>query len=233
LTSCRRRGGGDSFALLTARGPRVALHLGSRRDLIRAAAQKLNTPTPGRSRGQAVVDALLEASTWLQPPQSGDSVLLLAMRMEGRHKGSVSSLRRALAAGRIRLFGFQFGPPAFGDAQMGYANYEFTVSNGMLSLSTRTGGVAAAENTVVYTGPNQYKLTDETLGQLRRAAEQMYNAITKYYVVQPSSVGPHTTISLSPAFEGRLPPAVLLYPRDLPRCSSPPAASPKGNGTGR
>jgi hypothetical protein len=217
----------DSFALLTARGPRVALRLGSNRGIIEAAAEKLNAPTARRSGGQAVLDALLEASTWLQPPQSGDSVLLLAIRIEGRHKASVSSLRKALAAGRIRLFSFQFGP-TFVDDLKASGNFEFSVSNGIPSLSARTGGVAVVEKPDVY----QHELAEE-LEQVRHSAEQMYSAITEYYVVQPGSIDAHLTIGLSPGPEQRLPPAVLLYPRNVPRCSNPPAANPKASGTVR
>lgn len=221
--------GEDSFALLTARGPRVALPPGSRRETIEAAAEKLDSSIRGQSDSEGVLDALLEAATWLQPPRPGDSILIVAMRIEGRHKVSVSKVRAALRAGRIRLFGFQMGPAAVADPKMYWDDFAYSLSNGMLSLSRTSGGVAVFENTQ----EREYRLTQDDLKHLRDAAEQMYNAITEYYVLELSSVTPHLGISLSPEFQKRLPPAVLLYPRDVPGCSRRAAASPKGNGTGR
>jgi len=210
----------DSFGLLTARGPHIALRLGSQHSLIEEAAEKLSAPAAGRARSEAVLDSLLEATRWLEPPKPGDSIILLAMRLEGRHKVAASSVRKALETGHVRLFGFQFGPITVADLQEG-GPFAYSISNGMGSLSTRTGGLATGENTVVYTGPYRYKLTDETLTQLRHAAEGVYDLIVEYYLVQPSFVDPHLTISLSPAFEKRLPPAVLIYPRDLQPCPKP------------
>lgn len=209
----------DSFGLLTARGPRIEFSLHSRPEVIQAAAEKLETSAQGQSQtSEGVLDALLEASIWLQPPRPGDSIFLLAMRVEGKNRVSVSRVRRALGAGRIRLFSFQLGPASiWGPTFMGVPT-SAEISDGMFSLTSRTGGVGEWENT----GEYRYESQDVRLQQLRDIAEQMYNAITEYYVVELSSVGPHVAISLSPEFEKRLlVPMDVLYPRDLPSCKSP------------
>ena len=54
----------DSFALLTARGPKVQLPLGSSRDAILSAAQRMEGPVTAGPRGPAVIDAIAQAAAW-------------------------------------------------------------------------------------------------------------------------------------------------------------------------
>lgn len=214
--------GEDSFGLLTASGPRVELSLGAHREIIEVSAEKLGSAAQGKSQiTEGVLDALLEASTWLQPPRPGDSIFLVAMRVEGRNKASASQVRRALATGRIRVFSFQLGPsyiPGAGDLvarSVARSSTSGEVSDGMFSLTTRTGGVAEWENTV----GNRYQLNDARLQMLTHVAEQMYSAITEYYVLGLSSVTPHLSLTLTPEFQERqLVPMGVLFPRDLPPC---------------
>ncbi|MGD0693327.1 MAG: hypothetical protein ABSB82_00570 [Terriglobia bacterium] len=208
----------DSFALLTARGPRVTVLLGAPRDTIQAAAEKLDSSIQGKSDGEGVPDALLEASTWLQTQRPGDTIFLLAMRIEGRHKASVTRVRKALGADRVRLFGFQLGPTAIWGPTFGTDVTSAEVADGMFSLASRTGGEAVLENTE----ENGYELRDARLQQLRDIAERMYNSITEYNVLELSSVTGHLRISLSPESQkGLLVPMDVLYPGDLPPCKSP------------
>lgn len=212
----------DSFGFLTARGPRVALGLGSHCEMIKAAAEKLQQSSiQGESDSEGVLDALLEATTWLEPQRPGDTIFLLAMRIEGKHKASVSKVRAALGAGRIRLFGFQLGPkaiPGVGDVvsrSVAQSSISGELVDGMFSLSSETGGVAGWENTEAY----QYELKGPRLQRLGDTAEQMYNAITEYYVLELSSVTPHLSITLSSEFQKKLlVPMDVLYPHDLPPC---------------
>lgn len=212
----------DSFALLTARGPRVAHHLGSRREVIEAAAQELDGPVQGQSNGEGVLDALLEATSWLHPARLGDSILLVARRLEGPHKASLSQVRSALRGGRIRLFGFQLGPkalPGVGDvlaSSVAKSSTSEELTEGMFPLSSGTGGAAICEDTEGY----RNGLRGARLQQLRDIAGQMYNAITEYYLLELSSVTPHLSISVAPEFQKRLlVPMDVLYPRHLPPCA--------------
>lgn len=97
----------DSFALLTARGPRVELRFGSSRDAIQKAVEELGNPPQNMPSGHGVLDALLEVTNWFQPSQPGDSILVMTLRLENKHKASFSTVRTALATHRIRVFGFQ------------------------------------------------------------------------------------------------------------------------------
>jgi hypothetical protein len=231
----------DSFALLTAGGPRVELHFGSSRDAIRAAAEQLANPPQGKSDGQGVLDAVLEATTWLQPPQPGDSIFLITLRLEGKHRANFSTVRAAVAAGRIRVFTFQLGEvfirtpdtisaPAFGEswdmATFGHG-LSFVQS---LALSRESGGWAVVENAE---RGKEYKLTDERLQELARNGEQMYRGITEYYLLQLDSGGPDLSIRLAPPILEQLPWASVVYPKSLPPCSGPATPAPAHTETPR
>jgi len=194
----------DSFALLTALGPRVELRLGSSRDAIGFAAERLAKAAPAKADGEGVLDAVLEASTWFRPPQPGDSILLMTMHLEGRHKATFARVRAALAAGPIRVFGFQLGNdreflPTYPGSTEGNVSY----SDKLFALTGRTGGMC-----YLMGGP--------------REAAMIYEAITEYYVLQLSSHGPRVAIDLVPSVRSQLPMARVLYPRDLPPCPAVP-----------
>lgn len=224
----------DSFALLTARGPRVELHFGSSRDAIRAAAEELRNPPHGKSDGQGVLDAVLEATTWLQPPQPGDSIFLITLRLEGKHRANFSTVRAAVAAGRIRVFTFQLGevfirnPDTISSPAFGESWDMATFGQGLsfvqaLALSRESGGWAVVENAE---RGKEYKLTDERLQELARNGEQMYRAITEYYLLQLDSGGPDLSIRLAPPILEQLPWASVVYPKSLPPCSNTTTPNP-------
>jgi len=229
----------DSFALLTARGPRGALHFGSSRDAIRAAAEQLGNPPQGKYTGQGVLDAVLEATTWFQPPQPGDSIFLITLRLEGKHRANFSTVRAAVAADRIRVFTFQLGEvlirtpdtiraPAFGESwDMATFGHGLSFVQA-LALSRESGAWAVVENTEK---GKEYKLTDERLQELTRNAEQMYRAITEYYLLQLDSAGPDLFIGLAPPVLEQLPWASVVYPKSLPPCSNPAGPLPATAGT--
>jgi hypothetical protein len=226
----------DSFALLTARGPRVMLPLGSSVKTVKAAVEKLGTHSQVESNAQGVLDALLEASTWLQPPRPGDSIFLTAMRVEDGNKVSVRDVRNSLKAGGIRLFGFQLGAtalPGVGDVPRESPALSIVSgksTDGMFALGTRTGGDIGFENTE----SERYQLKDDRLQTLKGISEQMYAAITQYYVLHVDYISSHIRIGLSrDSLKGLILPMSVLYPRDLPPCSALAAAKPVANGSGQ
>jgi len=194
----------DSFGFLTALGPRLELRSGSNRDTIRLAAEGLANTSPAKADGEGVLDVVLEASTWFQPPQPGDSIFLMTMHLEGRHKTSFARVRAALAAGPIRVFGLQLGSdreflPAYPGSTEGNVSY----SDKLFALTGSTGGMGYL------------------MGGLQEAA-MIYEAIAEYYLVQLSSHGPRVAIDLAPSVQSQLPMARVLYPRDLPPCPAVP-----------
>jgi hypothetical protein len=219
----------DSFALLTARGPRVALRVGSSRDVVRAAAEQLENAPQGKSGCESVLDAVLEATDWFQPTRPGDSILLLALNLEGRHRASFSKARAALTAGRIRLFGFELGEVNQPDLLEEFSNLDsfFSIPRSgfgnvdhFLALSVESGGVAVRQDTTAE--GKGHTVPDVWLGQLRYTAELLYEAIAEYDLLHLSSVGPHTAIDLAPSVRRQLPVARVLYPRNLPQCPAVP-----------
>jgi len=99
----------DSFALLTARGPRVALGFGSSREAIGTAAEGLANEPHGGLDGESSLAAVMEATTWLEPSQPGDTIYLLVLRLDKRFDISFAKVRDVVASSRVRVVGFQLG----------------------------------------------------------------------------------------------------------------------------
>ena len=219
----------DSFALVSARGPEEKVQFGASRDAVKAAAQELENQPKGKNREEGVLDALLEATTWLQPPRPGDSIVLITMGLESPHEAGFSKVRRALADGRIRVFGFLLGQLVAGYSSPTPINVTlatggmFMPTDGIslnrenvFALALSSGGVVSQENT---DSPfREYKLTDDRLRSLEHSGEQMYKAITEYYLVDLASPSPDLVIDLAAPIRSQLPKATVLYPRLLPDC---------------
>lgn len=208
----------DSFALLTAGPAPAGLHFGASRKSIREAVEELRKlPQASSGRGpkkRSVLDALMEAVTWLQPRRQGDAIFLLARQVEGRSHYSFSKVRAAVAAAGIRVFAFQLGPRwafLFGQPEVIW-RYE------ALTLSSEGGGVAVLADTE----RPEYHLTEARLHQLVGDADQMYRAITEYYVLAVGYVGPKLSVALSASARKRFPVAMVLYPWYAPTCSDGP-----------
>jgi len=221
----------DSFAFITAGGPRVEMRFGSNREAIRAAAEQLENPPQGKPEKGGVLDAVLEATTWLQPRQVGDSIFLMTMGLERKHKASFSKVRAAVAAGGIRVFAVQLGlseirsisyglggavPYGGPDSDLYSAGFGLTTFfRQTTQLADGSGGICVVEGTE----EKRYQLTDERLKGLKQGAEQMYQIITEHYVVQLDSTGSQLSLTLAPSVLEQLPWVLLRYPEFLPRCS--------------
>ena len=222
----------DSFGLLTAGGPRVELRFSASREAIRVAAEQLASPPQDESRGEGVLDALFEATNWFQPSQPGDSIFVMALRLEGNHNVGLSTVRAAVRARRLRVFSFQLGragsdspePQSSYDPVLKYSSTLSTwqVFAGARTLSKLSGGQTFLEDTE----RKQYSLTDDRLKELRYYGGQMYKAVTEYYVLALESTGRDLIIGLAPPIQSMYPFGFLFYPRDLPPCSSITAATP-------
>ena len=208
----------DSFALLTARGPRLELRFGSSPEAMRATAEGLANPPQVKAPGQGALDAVLEAVGWLQPPQSGDSVFVMTMGLEGKHRAKFSKVREAVATGRLRVFAMELGagvPPEVANPGVVPEPGPYPQT---LTLSRGSGGAAAWEVTT----RKDYMLTDDRLKQLIESGGQMYNAMTEFYLLRLDSIGPHLTIGLAPRVRDQLKVAMVLHPWYAPECSDPP-----------
>ena len=220
----------DSFAFIAARGPRVELPFGSSREVIRAAAEELESPAPGRPAREGALDAILEATTWFQPAQTGDSILVMTMGLERKHKASFSKVRAAVAAGGIRVFAVQLGlsqikslsyglrgavPYGVPDSDLSSAGFGLnTFFRQTGQLSDLSGGTWVVEDTEGKT----YQLTDEHLNGLMHIAERMYETIVGHYILQLDATGLQVSITLAPSALERLPWVLLRYPEYPPKC---------------
>ncbi|MBZ5543683.1 MAG: hypothetical protein LAO07_08390 [Acidobacteriia bacterium] len=223
----------DSFALLTARGPRVDLHFGSSREAIRAAAEQLENPPRGKPGKGGVLDAVLEATTWFQPPRAGDSIFVLALHAESKHRASFSEVRATLAVGHIRVFACELGQisqPNPEDLQHtsfdgGYSSTTYIpVGNvdHLVALSNGSGGLTVGEDTE----KRNYTLSDGRLKRLQYEAEIMYKAVTEHYLVGLDSASPNLSIRLASSVLSGTPWATVSYPTYLPPCSNTPGMGP-------
>jgi hypothetical protein len=218
----------DSFALLTSNGPRREYILGSSRDSLTVALKELDKPTQGKSRPYEVLEAVLQAVSWFQQPQPGDSIMLMTMGTESDRTTSFSKLEATLAAARIRLFGFHLGKKIagyFDDSLMVGPRGMVSTSGGinpnrenLFALSAHSAGFALAEDT---TGEpwHEYKLTDKRLQEVTDLAWQMYKAITGYYRIQFEAPMKNLDLDLSDKIRKQLPRAKVIYPRHPVGCA--------------
>jgi len=219
--------GEDSLAFLTALGPRKELPFGVSRDTLLSSIKDLSSPLKGKDHGKSVLEAVLEASSWLQPSQAGDSVILLTMGLEPQGETRYGKVTKILTTSGIRLFGFQLGAVYIGT----FSSHLGPIASGPLPITTfdpnretifdlaeETGGLFLEENTE---GDPQlrYHLTDDRLQELGFFAGQLYKGVVEYYRVRLGSTPEGFVIDLSDSVRQKVPKAHVLYPRRMPNCS--------------
>jgi hypothetical protein len=202
----------DSFALLTARGPRQELGFGSTRASIEAAAQELKKPLSCKTHGKAMSDALLEGVSWLRPPQPGDSIFALGSPFGSVLRTRMNKVRAALAAAHVRLFFLQIAPETY-----------FALDRAAM-LAASSGGWASRG--WVWNGARLYDPPPDLLNDIR----EMYMEITKHYLVKFDSFGPHLTIEVALSVQAQHPWAKVRYPQFLPPCSNTATAKDAASG---
>ena len=210
----------DSFALLAIGGPRVEVPFGSRRETLQAAIDGLAHPDPNGPDGPGLFDGLLEAASWFGPAQVGDSILEFGgIRGWRWDKGKASQLRGALVSRGIRLFSLGGAYQTGGGDDYASGAWESPFGR----LCEQTGG---DWGTIGYLGRNA---RDEMWWEWREAAKALYEEATFAYILRLPRTGPRVKIQLTPA--ASKPGVLLSYPRPLPVCPPPPAASAEGQKT--
>jgi hypothetical protein len=214
----------DSFGLLTARGARMELPLGSSLDTLRAASEQIAAPSQATS-AKGVLDAVLEASTWFQPPRPGDSIFLMAVRVEGGNRAGFSKVQAGLGAGGIRAFGLMLSSYYGVESEDTRTSFVWYYPK-TFALTGSSGGLAVQEPVW-----QPSDLTTKRLEEVQGEAEMIYSAITEYYLLELDSVGHDMVIDLAPQIRNQRPLAKVLYPRRLSPCSGRAAAKPDANGS--
>lgn len=217
----------DSFALITARGPRKELPFGAPRDLLLSTIEELSSPVKEKDQSKSALEGVLEAAGLFQSSQPGDSIIFLTMGLDALGETEYGRVGKTLSAAGIRLFGFQLGRLYLGIYTLGIAP---TSSGGvmpaaridpnretMFDLADGTGGFFLGENTE---GDPQraYQLTDQRLQLLNKFAGQLYKAIVEYYRIQLVASPKGFAIDLSDSLRQKLPKAHMTYPRKIPPC---------------
>ncbi len=221
----------DSFALITARGPRIAVHFDEGRDKLAAALVQIEQSPKNVNGELGSLDAVMEVLEWFQAPQLGDTIVLMASDIESNKHAVYSKVARALADRRIRVFGFLIGPIDLGTvyAEIG-TDYRGRISGrtsvlpndeNLSTLSWDSGGYMIVENAKM--AWKDYKLTDAHLDELETEASRLYGAATEFYrvvVVPPTRATEHEQwkLDLADTVRKRVPQAKILYPRQMPSC---------------
>lgn len=222
----------DSFALLTARGPRVEVKFGGPRA---ALLQKLKALAEARGRKESsqsgTLDAALEGAEWFGPAQPGDSILLLAEDVEKNNKADYDSVARQLLQRQIRLFTFLAGRFVAGHfVTSSVSQFYSPVPSARLydpvsgidytniaGTSYSTGGYFMLEDTAHPL--REYKLTPERLKELKHRGWQMYGAIVYTYFIRlrlPSERKKHELqVALTDSVKQNTPKILPFYPREL------------------
>ncbi len=203
LSASRRE---DSFAFLSTAAPRLAVPLGSGREAIELALERLREPRQKGPKDGGVSSALLEAARFFGRPQEGDAIILLARTVDGSRRVEVLSV---LTMRGIRLFSLALDAMVEADWSV-----SLRLVNPLATLSEETGGGWEQA------GPLPYKdrLTDAKLRVARKYARKLYEMATTYYVLRLEHTGPHVVIDLSPPTLDQMPWARVLYPKPLPVC---------------
>jgi len=228
----------DSFAFLTTSGPRKELPFGASRDMLLSSIAELSSPAKGKDQDKSTLDALFEASGWLQPPQPGDSIIFLTMGLKPG-QAEYGKVGRALTSAGIRLFGFQLGRLYVGTYGLSFAPSPSGVllpratidpnQETMFDLADETGGFFLGENTEG--GPQRtYHLTDERLQLLDKFGRQLYKGIVEYYRIRLIGGPEGFAIDLTDSVRQKLLKAHMLYPRKMPHCSLASPANPSSPG---
>jgi len=187
----------DSFALITAAGPRIAVPFGAPASELLARTTQLSPSQTPLGRAEAVLSALIEVADWFGRSQTGDSILLIG-GFRKASKARVLQVAKMLVSRGIRVF-------VLGGTS-DYVNCLDTLcveQSPDVTLAVATGG---ANQEMGYAGP---KHPDESVRLWQDEAKSLYDVATMAYTVRLPSTGPRMTMRLS------LGPGVLTYPAPL------------------
>ena len=226
----------DSFALLTAHGPRKEARFGASKQTLANTVEGITIGSSGKNEETGVLDAISEGIKWFQPRNTGDAVLVLTMGIEGGHRISFGKVRDGLAKAGIHLFGFQLGPFIEGYGQVGFGTGPFgqpTLTGwidpnreNLFALSKYTGGFVALEN--AEGDPwKEYQLTDQRLHAIRHAAQQEYKAVVEFYKIQVEVSPKDLEIGLTDSIRKQLPRAEVIYSRYFRSCENTSSPTPQ------
>lgn len=224
----------DSFALLTARGPKKELRFGVPREAVLEATKDLISQNQA-APGVGVLDTLLEGTSWFSEPKPGDSVLLLTLGFDSEHKADYREVQRELASRQVRLFSIQFAPGVMGTVGgtkitrsggvtwvqpeiLDFTSVPLATANGQTVgvMSWTSGGYALEEN-MLGDPQHDYEITAKDVEAVKTAASRMQSAIEQYYHVYLDRPGKELSFGLALDVQKKVPGAQAIYPRQALR----------------
>lgn len=227
---------GDSMALIVARGPVHEVKFGADRaallQAIKDSAQETKDPEK-----LGVLDAVAAGINWFGEPQLGDSIVVVAIDLEGNHSTNYKSVVKMLEEHHVRLFGMALGHllltnqvigtqqtdrEGFGYREPGIPIYNADADADFFPLSVNSGGYIVQEDTK---RTNQdFKVNEAKKKELEKTATMMLALIDRFYTVRVAAAGlSHAepwTLGIAPNKLQSLPGAHVLYPHELSACSS-------------
>lgn len=229
---------GDSLALVVARGPAREIKFGSDRhallQAIRETAAENNDSKDPEKLG--VLDAVAAGINWFGGPQLGDSIVVVAMDLEGNHNTSYKSVVKMLEEHHVRLFGMALGHllltnqvigtqqtdrEGFGYRDPGIPIYNADAEADFFPLTVNSGGYIVQEDT--RRASHDFKVNDAKKKELEKTATMMAALIDKVYALRFAAGGlSHAepwVVGLAPNKLQSLPGAHVLYPHELSACS--------------
>lgn len=223
----------DSLALLAARGADRELKFGADHA---ALIRSLNESREEQGKGKlGVLDAVAQGIGWFGQPQPGDSIVAIAMDLEGNHSTNLKNVTKLLQDHQIRLFGVALGhlqlqnqtkgAIGMGKEGLGYADPGMPMwgqlgDANFLPLTVNSGGYIVPEDTL--SKMHEFKMTDARKQELQKTAANMSGLIDRFYAIHISNV-PSThsepwTVTLNSSKLQGLPGAHVLYPHEIGPC---------------
>ena len=111
----------DSFAVLTTHGARREVRFGEAQEKLGSVIQELGEAAKGKKESSGALDAVQEATAWLQPLQPGDAIVAISSGIDKPPGIGCEKVRDELTSAGIRLFGLQLSTFISGYVSTGLA----------------------------------------------------------------------------------------------------------------
>ncbi|HWX54403.1 MAG TPA: hypothetical protein VN176_07405 [Verrucomicrobiae bacterium] len=219
----------DSFALITARGTLREVKFEQGRDAVKEALRDLSGDPKEKTSSLGPLDAVEQGIEWLGVPKDGDSILLMAMDLDGNHKANRKKIAQELEEHQIRLFGIAFGFVNLANSvksrltttHLGMGIAEPLVGQQLINtgdenfypLVADSGGFLSIQNAM---DERRTFTVAERLPMLQQTGMQLYQIMAEFYHMTVSLPDAHTAyweIELSDSAKQHWTPVSSIYPQ--------------------
>ena len=225
----------DSLALISARGVEREVKFGSDRAALLDALKESSSEQKESTKERGVLDAVAEGIAWFGEPRLGDSIIVVAMDLEGNHKTNYKSMAKLVEERRIRVFGVALGHlqlqnsttgtqqldrEGFGYRDPGMPFYNSDADPNFFPFTVNSGGYIVQEDT--RRSSVEFKVTEAKKQELEKTGAMMSTLIDKVYALRIQNAGlAHSEPWILSVSQAKLPgpsAAHVLYPHELSAC---------------